>query len=129
MERAVISIKTAALLAGVNELAIHYAINDRLISCINIKGRYYVIKDDVYNAVSTGKIKAVGKMIKRSLREVGRWEDEWFENWEEDEKPMSDYEYEIWCQDKLSRMGEDLTIGILEKFNRGLNNNGMLFTI
>lgn len=108
------SIEKAALMTGLPLWKLQYAIEDGLITYAKVGGKTIVVLDDIINK-NNNRFFAPFSMIKRSLRHCGLWDNAWYENWEQEEPPMTDAEYEEWVERKRDLFGIDRTMGDLER--------------
>lgn len=108
------SIEKAALMTGLPLWKLNYAVEDGLITYARVRGETIVVLDDIINKINN-RFFAPHSMIKRSLRHSGLWKHEWYDNWEDEEPPMTYKEYEEWVQTKMDLLGKDRTMGDLER--------------
>lgn len=108
------TIERAAMMMDIPAWKINYAIEDGLIPCENIRGCIYVDTSLVLAAKDHGLF-SPGSMIKRSLRNCGLFEREWFKNWEEEEDPMTEIDYLEYLRNRRDKLGYDTLMGSKER--------------
>lgn len=82
-----------------------YAARIGLLPAVVIKGHIMVGKAAVEDKVIRGySLPRLTEMIKRDLRQNGYWEPQWETDWEDEEDPMTEEEFDEYERKRMARI-------------------------
>lgn len=118
-----ISLQQAALMLSDSSRNVHfttllYAAHMGLIPC-KWQGRLPVIPRPKWEELLMQgiRIPTLAELIKRDLKDSGIWQDEWTNNWDRDEEPLTEEEADDYERSRIVRMA----IKPIKRFRNGRN--------